>query len=227
MNESESANAGLVQQMEHWGYYLLPRSHRHSPGHTGLLVAIRETPTRAHFDPESLHLQILREHGVPEWTTFHLEWRFPESCQVCAGRVYLRDRTKKTVEFFTFGGSLESVAAPGETVYSLRSPAPIIELVDGMESPEDAFVYETEVRISKLHAKWGVDDVGFGQRLGQLEPNKLYAGSIASLLNELKTTNLHEENNDLYAMLLRERNWLHQTNRWSNNPPTLEQLLST
>jgi hypothetical protein len=40
--------------MENQGYYLLPKFHPHSPGYTGLLVAIRERPTGMHFDPESI-----------------------------------------------------------------------------------------------------------------------------------------------------------------------------
>jgi hypothetical protein len=60
----------ILHRMEHWGYYLLPKSHRESPGYTGLLVAIRETPTREHFDPESIRLRIIEEGKETSWATF-------------------------------------------------------------------------------------------------------------------------------------------------------------
>ncbi|MFQ5814516.1 MAG: hypothetical protein ACE5I2_15160 [Anaerolineae bacterium] len=78
----------------------------------------------------------------------------------------IRDRVDKVVGFFTYGGWLESISVPGETVYSLRSPAPILELTDVMVSDE------------------------------------------------------------LQKVLLEEKDWLEETQQWTNRPPTLEQLLS-
>jgi hypothetical protein len=46
--------SSLLRQVAGWGYYLLPRSHPHSPGHPGLLIAIRQKPTEKHFDPQSI-----------------------------------------------------------------------------------------------------------------------------------------------------------------------------
>jgi hypothetical protein len=225
MNESQTAH--LVHQLTNWGYYLLPRSSPHSPGHTGLLVAIRETPTRAHFDPESIRAQLLDEDGVPEWTTLHREWHFPASCRVCAGRVILRDRVKKAAEFFTFGGTLESIVVPGETVYSLRSPAPIVELFGKTSGPTDDFVFKIEALFAELHAEWGMDDAGFGRRLGQTDPEQLYVASLDLLLTQLKQTRvLREGHPELYTLLLEERDWLKKVNRWPVELPTLGQLLA-
>jgi hypothetical protein len=192
-----------------------------------LLVAIRETPTRVHFDPESIRTQILNQDGTAEWSTLHREWRFPTSCRVCAGRIVLRDRVKKAVEFFTFGGTLESHATPGETVYSLRSPAPIVELTGETNNPTDDFVFETEALIGKLHAAWGPDDVGFDRRLGQVNPEQLYVASLNLFLTQIKQRRaLHEGHPEFHTLLLEERDWLKKAHRWPATPPTLEQLLA-
>ncbi len=227
MNTRESEKAHVLEQIENWGFHFLPKSHPHSLGHTGLLVAIRENPTNAHFDPETLYTCVLYDDGVPEWTTFGLKWRHPKSCRVCAGRVILQDRAKNVVEFFTFGGTLESFSATGETAYSLRSPAPIIEVVDRMETPGDAFVFETEVQIAKLHARWGVDDVGFSRTLGHADPLELYLASVDAVLAQLnKVPHMGEHRAELDKTLLEERHWLEETSQWPVKLPTLEQLLA-
>lgn len=95
-----------LELMQNWGYYLLPKSHRDSPGYAGLLVAIRQQPTGEHFDPRRLHLRLRDVKGIVEWRT--LDWLTPleASAHACPGRLILRDRFDKSVEFFTFGGSL-------------------------------------------------------------------------------------------------------------------------
>lgn len=227
MNMSESNTTQLLHQVENWGYYLLPKSHPHSPGYTGLLVAIRETPTKRHFDPEKIRLQILDEHGMPNRMTFYLEWHLAKSRQVCTGRVILQDRKDKQVEFFTFGGSIESVSVPGETMYSLRSTAPILQLTDKEKSIPDLLAAETEILIAKQEARWGADDERFGRQLAQIEPLQFYMASISSLLARSKQTSvLQKEIAELYTVLRKERNWLKETGQWSDRLPPLEQLLS-
>ena len=227
MTMSESNTTLLLHQVENWGYYLLPKSHPHSPGYTGLLVAIRETPTKRHFDPEKIRLQILDEHSVPKRMTFYLKWHLVKSRQVCTGRVILRDRRDKKVEFFTFGGSIESVSVSGETVYSLRSTAPILHLTDKEESIPNLLAAETEILIAKQEVRWKGDDEGFGRQLAQIGPLQFYVASISSLLARSEQTSaLQKEIAELYTMLHKERNWLKETGQWSDRLPPLEQLLS-
>jgi hypothetical protein len=227
MNTGESERSHLLNQIENWGFYLLPKSHRNSLGHTGLLVAIREHPTDAHFDPETLHVRILDEDGVPEWTRFGLEWHYQKSCRVCAGRVILRDRKKKKVEFFTFGGSLESFAVSDEIVYSLRSSAPIIHVVEKPETPGDAFVFETEVQLAKLRARWSGDDADVYRRMGQADPLKLYLASVDAVLTQLNNApQMSGHQAELEKTLREERHWLEHMGQWPVTLCTLEQILA-
>jgi hypothetical protein len=93
----------VLDEMEDWGYYLLPRAHLHSPGHTGLRIAIRGTPTKLHFDPELVRLRLRDKTGSADWTTLELGSPDQGTRRVCPGRVTVRDRLDKRVHFFTFG----------------------------------------------------------------------------------------------------------------------------
>lgn len=216
----------LIHQMENWGYYLLPRSHPHSPGHSGLLVAIRETPTEMHFDPESMRLRLVDEHDGVDWVTLSLQWFFRGSRRVFPGRVILRDRTDKRVEFFAFGGSLEVTHIPGETVYSLQAPAPILEITGPLETIPDQLAFETEVLLGEMEARWRPNEEQFTQRVTQVDPLEFYTASIQSILVRYRQSQpLRDMFCDLYDALVEEKDRLMKAAQWPATPHTLEELL--
>ena len=217
----------VVHQMENWGYYLLPKQHPHSPGYSGLLVAIRETPTEMHFDPESMRLRLTDAHGAADWTTQSLRWFFRGTRRVFPGRVILRDRIDKRVAFFAFGGSVEATHIPGEAVYSLRSPAPVLRLTGPPETTPDQLAFETEVALGELAARWIPNEDEFARRLAQMNPLQLYLASLHSILARYKQTfALREIFHDLYNALLAEKRWLMKTGQWPATPLSLEELLA-
>ena len=217
----------ILHRMEHWGYYLLPKSHPESPGYTGLLVAIRETPTGEHFDPESIRLRIIEEGKETSWATFRSEIFFKKSRLVGPGQVSLRDRIDKRVEFFTFGGFLEAVSIPGETVYSLRSLAPILDLNGSPESVADQLAFETEATIAEQAARWGSNEHDFLRRLTQMDPFEFYLAMLHSILQRYEQHSaLRRSFHHFYAALLKEKKWLIEVNQWSAMPYELDQVLA-
>lgn len=217
----------ILQQMEHWGYYLLPKSHSESPGYTGLLVAIRETPTGEHFDPESIHLRIIEDNKGADWDTFRLKLLFQKSKHIGLGQVSLRDRIDKRVKFFTFGGFLEATSIPGETVYSLRSPAPILDLNESPESVAEQLAFETEAMIAEQKARWGSNERGFSQRLAQISPLELYLAVLHAILQRYELSlALHRSFHQLYAALLEEKKWLVEMAQWPAMLHDLNQLFA-
>jgi hypothetical protein len=217
----------VLELMRNWGYYLLPKSHDESPGYTGLLVAIRKQPTGQHFDPQTLHLRLRDEKGVARWRA--PSWIMPleESAgRVCPGHVSLRDRHDKSVEFFTFGGSLEVASGRDEIVYALRSPAPILELT-AHETAADLLASEAESLMAEAEAKWGRDEEGFNQRLAEVDPLELYAATLQSILlhYELAQT-LEKVYHAFYEGLLQEKGWLVAQDLWPSKPSSLEDLLA-
>lgn len=217
----------ILHRMEHWGYYLLPKSHPESPGYTGLLVAIRETPTVEHFDPESIHLRIIEEDKDTYWATFRLKVFFEKSKHVGPGKVSLCDRIDKRVDFFTFGGLLEAVSIPGETVYSLRSPAPILDYYGSPESVAAQLAFETEALIAVQVARWGSNEYEFLRPLAQMDPFELYLACIHSILKHYQQSPvLRRSFYHFYTALLREKKWLIEVDQWPAMPNDLNQLFA-
>lgn len=217
----------VFMQMEDWGYFLLPKPHPDSPSYTGLLVAIREAPTKAHFDPEMMQLRILDRSGTAPWITLRVKPPFREPRCVCPGKVILCDRINRRVDFFVFGGSLEAVSRPGETVYSLRSPAPILEMTGKLESIPDQLASETEAMMSELLAQWEPEESAFDRRLAHVNPSEFYLASLRSILVRYEQNpRLRVTFHDFYVWLRYEKEWLAKESQWYDASPSLEDLLA-
>jgi len=218
----------VLELTRNWGYYLLPKPHDDSPGYTGLLVAIRKQPTGEHFDPQTLRLRLRDAQGVARWRT--LSWLAPhnEPAQACPGRMILRDRLGKSVEFFAFGGWLEVTSGPGEWVYSIRSPAPVLELTAHQETMPDLLASETESLMGKMEVKWGRDDEeGFNRRLGEVAPLQFYLAALKSiLLHYERAQALDRTYHESHEGLLQEKGRLVAEGLWPANLPLLEDLLA-
>jgi hypothetical protein len=158
----------VLELMKDWGYYPLAKPHPDSPGYSGLLVAIRKEPTSKHFDVQMLRLRLRDEHGRAKSRAFIWLSPLEGTGHVCPGAVTLEDRSGKQVDFFTFGGALETTSGPGEIVYSLRSPAPVLELTTPEETVPDQLAIETEELLGRIGVKWGEDEEGFNQRLAEV-----------------------------------------------------------
>ena len=90
--ESVMDDSSVLKAIEGLGYQLLPHAHRHSPGGSGLLVAIRQEPTGKHFDPKTMHLRLRDMRGIAKQRSLSLLSPGPDSDHVCPGRVIIRDR---------------------------------------------------------------------------------------------------------------------------------------
>jgi hypothetical protein len=210
-----------------WGYQLLPRSHPGSPGYTGLLVSIQKQPAGARFRPKNLRLLLGSREGVAEWRT--LSWRSPPLAdeRICPGPLLLSDWLGERIDFYTFGGSLEVIPGHEELILSVRSPAPILELIEQKETIADQLASGTEALVGQLRANWGRDDVGFSRRLAELHPFQFYLACLQSLLLSYECSQaLEEVYHECRDALLREKEWLITQGLWPANAPTLEDLLS-
>jgi hypothetical protein len=204
------------------GYHLLDRLHAHSPGYAGLLVAIRNTPTRQHFDPEAIELCLSEPNQKVRPVKLTLTLSFTGVRQVYPGKIILHDRIDKRVYFFVYGGTLEAASRNGATIYVLRSPAPILVMSNGLASVPEQLASKTEAFLAEMHARWGQNDQGFIQYLTQADPLWLYAAIIRSILNTYQQKpSLRESYHALYETLLSEKEWLIQLGQWSTQAPGL------
>jgi hypothetical protein len=218
----------VLKAIEGLGYQLLPKTHRDSPGGSGLVVAIRKEPTLQHFDPEMVRLRLPDRRGMVKWRSLSLLSPDPGSDRVCAGHVILSDRIDKRVEFYTFGGSLQVISAHDAHVYAVRSTAPVLELVAEEDTIPDQLAAETESLLSQLEVQWGHDEHGFSRRLAEIEPLQFYVGTLQSLIAKCEHNHpLEETLHELCGMLRREKGWLTSQGLWPAAPPMLEDLLAS
>lgn len=148
-------------------YYPLPKTRPSSPGHDGLLVAIREEPSGGDFHAETMHVLLRDEDGIARWRTLRWGSLHEATEHVCPGRITLCDRSDRRVVFFSFGGTLESTLMPGEAVYELRSPAPILGITRYSDPVSAELATEVEAFMAEIEVKWGQDEEGFSRRLGE------------------------------------------------------------
>lgn len=222
----DRSTAGILEQMEHWGYYLLPRTHADSPGYTGLLVALREHPTFKHFDPESLSIPLVRPDGRIEETRMTLEHP-SASPRVGIGPVALTDRKNKQERFFTFGGTLESTSVPGETVYSLRSSAPILWLSAQGNCGGDHLASETGLLLAETRAGFRESEDEFFRQLSTLEPLALYVACLYSIFEDYEhAPDLRDAFPECHLVLHEEKRWLEQVGLWTSEPVRLRDLVT-
>jgi hypothetical protein len=217
----------VFELIKNWGYYPLAKPHPGSPGHTGLLVAIRREPSGKHFDPQTLHLRLRDEYGGAGWKT--LSWLSPLEGvgHACPGMITLQDQSGNLVEFFTFGGSLEMTSGPGEMIYSLSSPAPVLEMTTPEETVPDQLAAEVEELWARIEVKWGKEEKEFSRRLAEVDPLQFYLSALASILNHYEQVHVLEEaHHEFFVALRREREWLVEKHLWPTKPLALEDLLA-
>lgn len=215
------------EEIAHAGYLLLDRPYPASLGGTRLLVALRETPTNMHFDPETINLHWRQPNGKIEQARISWSTSFGKSRRVCAGQVVLHDRRGKPVYFFVYGGTIEACMDTTTKVCELCSPAPILEMANGVESLAGQLAAETEALLARMHANWGLNDTGFIQRMGEIDPLVLYTATLRSILSSYDHSRyLRQIFHPLYEALRNEKKWLSELGQWEANPHQLEYYFS-
>lgn len=113
-------------RLEHLGFLVVNGSNPAEAPGANLIVALRDRPTLAHFDPESVSYWVTkggrgRPADLARSTPVPLEQPFSW------GPIKTTDRLDVFNSFLSFGGTLRADAVgPDETVAVFSSPAPIV-----------------------------------------------------------------------------------------------------
>lgn len=100
-----------------------------SPGPSRLLVAIRDQPTRRHFDPEMVLFWTSGSEGRGHRAELDGGSKTPYRSGFSWGPIMLLDRFGVRNEFVTLGGEVSAERTdPGTTTIVFRSPGPILSL---------------------------------------------------------------------------------------------------
>ncbi len=217
-------NYTFLQRLEALGYYTLPRSHSESPGYTGLLVVIRQAP-HGH-EPLRVQIPLHDRNGRTSTVNLHAEIGQALSQVVGPGKIVIRSGQGREATFYSFGGNLESEALAGETVYSLRSAAPILELVSERETIGDLLAEETEILFAQAEAQLRLSSEELLDRLIRTGSEAVYLAVLQSLLAEEEDPAAgHVRQGDFRKMLAGEKIWCQSSGRWPKNPHDLTALL--
>jgi hypothetical protein len=175
------------------GYYFYHRRYPHSPGHPGLEIHIYDSPTFLHFDPRQLLIPAagIRPHGSPgpcEQLGVQHPWPFGNQYRACAGGFKVIDRIGKSVDAFSFGGTLSVHSEESLTTCLLESPAPILAVGSDSAIPT-ILAEECEIILAERRAAW-LKERNFNEHLAATDPLKLYIACL-SFLRKKYQGNLH------------------------------------
>ena len=217
----------LAACVEGWGYRPFERKDGGAFGYSSLLVAIRKEPTEQHFDPRRVGFRLVDSDGNVRQRI--ASWRTPvtETGPVCAGPIRLIDRIDKEVRFFTFGGSVRSVAEPSSYIYAFHSPGPILEFTHPPETVSDQLGHEAESILGELEELWDEHEgEPFSKRLAQIDPLALYTTIVNTILRRYEAQpSLRRAFHALYEALEDERQALRVDERWSQARLTAKELI--
>jgi len=148
-----------------------------------LLVALRDVPTRRHFDPEEIayYAPAGRVAALTTLDRASATRRGWQDCRALWGHVHVIDRIPVENRFLTFGGSVRMAQVdPSLTVVDLWSPAPIVrwgghsQATDALAEAMGAFFGRLIVPVDFLS--------GAAEKVDALAPGVIYRAFLIDVL---------------------------------------------
>jgi hypothetical protein len=207
------------------GYRFDPPAYPHSPGYPGLEINIHASPTRQHYDPETVSLQNVSSGGQAESLTLYHPWPYARFYRICAGRIVLEDRVGKKINFYTFGGELEIKTLRDSTHCRLDSPAPILYLGRLFSIP-NILADEVEILLAEKAADCLPDGGAQDQYLSAMDPWVLYVACLHALEDKFQSHryDVMASNSAFKAFVQNEISILKRDHRYPEDLPRLEEI---
>lgn len=167
------------------GYLFYYPQLEHPTDHFRLDVFVSNIATEKHFDVQSVRFHVKGDRQVVEHLTVGHPWASGKSAQVCTGKIIMEDRYGNKEEAFTFGGQLSIQEKEAQTVCTLISPAPILE-INAATPMQKLFVDELEVLLAKERAAIA-DPFVYQKRICEADPFNLYEACFFTLVKKFET----------------------------------------
>jgi hypothetical protein len=193
-----AAAAALMADLGFLAYSDLPDR----PGPAYLLVALRESPSLHHYDPEAIEYWAGDGgRGVPRSLT--RETPLPIDTEFSWGLIRIVDRLRVTNEYLTFGGRLSAARVDGVVIAVFTSPAPLLRRGGHSQiwdrGAESVGAFFSRVLLAVDYAP------GFEDRMTQADPVARYAAFVVDTLARYRTSPLMRlEQPELWTLLLAE-----------------------
>ncbi len=186
-------------------------------------IFISSVPTEQHFDVEHVHFQIATpEDNLERLTVLH-PWTYKNTAHVCAGVVIMEDRNKTKKEAFTFGGNLKITTQAEQTLCTLSSTAPILDISDASRMHR-FLIDELEILFAERRAAFQNHHL-YEKKLIHADPLNLYLASLKYLIEKFE--NLPHKNStyrQFLAFLYAEKHRLHAAQIFMENAPSLDKI---
>ena len=98
-------------------------------------IYVSSEPTEKHFDVTQASFLVIPQKSAMDRLVITHPGDFTKKAHICAGLVVMKDRKGKKEEAFTFGGELQVEAEEYQTICSLTSSAPILEITHAAPNP--------------------------------------------------------------------------------------------
>lgn len=183
-----------------------------APAGSHLVVALRDSPTLSHFDPDRMTWYVTSA-GKGQMVEFHRSRVLPEQTAVAWGHVHVVDRLEIQNAFLTFGGVLRAAQVdPRTTIVVLDSPAPILRW-SGHSQDVDPVAPEVAAFFARLLVPIDFTP-GAEARIASLSPMALYSAFVADLRGRYQGARPLRETNPRFSEWL-----MHEAHRLETARP--------
>jgi hypothetical protein len=216
-------NTSKQQKLGYW--FHLPESTR-APGGNRLEITLNETPTKEHFDPIKVNLNVKSDSGRIEHIKITHPWLFKQAYRAITGLIEIIDWKGSKEEAFIFGGTLTIESHETSTTCTLQSSAPILE-ISAAGPTLMMFIEEFEIMLAERSAALLPDHHTFEAHLMDADPFRLYLACLNGLIEKFDQIH-HQEDHPIFEF----RNFLHEEHKRLAEEglipflvPTLEEIL--
>ena len=153
------------------------------PGPAFLMVALRETPTLRHYDPERVEYWVSRG-GRGVRATLTRDTPMPLDTEYSWGLIRLIDRIPVTNEYLSFGGHLSVAPVDDAAVAVFTSPAPLLRRGGHSQLWDEG----ADLLAAFFARLVGAIDVrpGLEPRLAQVDPRIRYAAFLGDVVGRYR-----------------------------------------
>lgn len=141
------------------------------------------------FEPERVRLPVIDENCLPGTVIVDRPWTGPAGFRICAGDIQLRDRDWRTVEAMSFGADVTVREDLGDTVCTISSKAPILQLLPGSAADPDGtrtrLATEVAALLARRRAHWAPDEETYVRRLAAADARELYMAALDAVRDRL------------------------------------------
>jgi hypothetical protein len=194
------------------------------PGPAFLLVALRETPTMRHYDPERVEYW-MSSHDRGTRATLTRDTPMPLDTEFSWGLIRLVDRVPVTNEYLTFGGHLSVAPVDDASVAVFTSPAPLLRRGGHSQLWDEG----ADLLAAFFARLVGAIDVrpGLEPRLAQVDPRVRYAVFLGDVVGRYRrSAALRATDPDAWRLLEAEGLRLRRTDPevWHTGMAILEEV---